>query len=460
MNAIVDKRVDPAKITGMYPLLGAILAVLELGLGYWFVSAADRTERIVAGSLMVGSLLTFLVMVVYWNLKKGEESEQPTAPGIGKLNLPDKQATAEQINEQLKSPEAESYVAPNRSYIINRPPEDWVIKELTVAQWSTYGLNITDDSLVEKLGGKDKDPKDIVVFETKSRTLVSPIPGTTIFDGRKLLTALGIELPTSLGILPLNRAQPPLFVERPLLHNFMQVVSELLALGVMTLHKLTTVTIPDVKRQRQRWVAELSQVIDNAIVNGQAGMNVKANILVIGLEGDIQDYILLMQYPSLKDAEDSEMSRNQQILNSLMSSLRPITVPDFEAVRKGFKAKADQNFEQMMKEKGEALFTQDFIAFLYKFSGKDLNNLDNRLKAMNMLKPFKSVAEQINLHDEELDELWQSLQEAEEGNTLSFKENLENMIEKVKGGAVEGKNVSPDIEERNEIAINEGQGSA
>ena len=460
MSAVVDKRVDPQTITGMYPLLGAILTVLELGLGYWFVKASDKTERIVAGSLMVGSLLAFLIMVVYWNLKKGEEGAQPTAPGIGKLNLPDKQATVEQINEQVKSPQPESYVAPNRSYIINRPPEDWVIKELTAAQWATYGVNITDASVVEKLGGKDSGTKDIVVFETKERTPVIPIPGTTAFDGRKILTALAIELPTSLGIRPLDRAQPPLYAERPLLHNFTAAVSEVLSLGVVTLHKQSSITIPDGKRQRQQLVAELSQTIDNAIVNGQEGRSVKANILVIGIEGDIQDYILLMQYPSLKDADDPELSRNQQILNSLISSLRPIKVTDSEATLKGFKAEADKRFEQMMEKSSEGVFKQEFVTCLYKLSDKDLDDLDNRLLAMKMLKPFKIVAEKINFHDADVDKLWESLQQAEEGNTLSFKENLEALIKTVTQPEDPENDATPDLEGNAEIAGDEGQSPA
>ncbi|HEV7376526.1 MAG TPA: hypothetical protein VGN95_17570 [Pyrinomonadaceae bacterium] len=455
MSDTADSKVDPGKITGIYQLLGVFLAVVETFLGVWFFRAADITERSIAGGLMVVVLLTFLFAVLRWNLKKGEENRTPQVEGIGKLNLPDKQATVEQI----KSPEPESYVGPNRSYIINRPPDDWNIKELSSTQWRSDALGITNKALVEKLSkkakdSKDQEPKDIVVFETKVRTSVIPIPGQTTVDGRKIPTALEIPLATSLAIRPLGRAQPPFFMERPLVHNFTVAVNEVL--GVATLQKQWSTTIPNT--QRQRLVAELSQLVDNAIVNGQEGRSLTANSVVVGIEGDIQDYILLMQYPSLKDAADPELSRNQQILNSLMSSFRPIKVPNSEIMLKEFKAKADQNFEELMRIKGEDIFSVEFGVCIYKLSDKNLDDLDDLLRAIKMLKPFKVFAEQIQLHDDDLDKLWKSLQEAEEGNTLNFKENLEKLIKIAEAATTPVVNgSSPGVEGESKIADNKEQ---
>jgi hypothetical protein len=455
MSDTAENKVDPEKITGIYPLLGAFLAVVETFLGVWFFKAADVTERSIAGGLMVAVLLTFLFAVLRWNLKKSEEKVTPKVEGIGELNLPNKQATVEQI----KSPEPESYVGPNRSYIINRPPDDWDIKELSATQWRSNALGITNVALVEKFrkDSRDQEPTDIVVFEMKVRTSVIPIPGQTTIDGRKIPTALEFPQATSLAILPLDRAQPPFYVERPLVHNFTKVVNEVL--GLTTLQKQWSTTVPNT--QRQQLVAEISQVVDNAIVNGQEGRSLTVNSVVVGIEGDIQDYIILMQYPSLKDAADPELSRNQQILNHLMSSFRPIKVPNSEIMLKEFKAKADQNFEELMKVHGENIFSTEFGVCMYKLSDKNFDDLDNLLKAIKVLKPFKVFAEQIQLHDEDLDKLWKSLQEAEEGNTLSFKEDLERFIKIAETGAQpveEGS--SPAVEAENETADNQEQGLA
>src|SRR5207248_1285687 len=98
MDAVAENRFDPTKITGMYPLLGAILAVTETLLGVWFFKAGGGVERSIAGFLMTIILLAFLFMVVRWNIKKGDESEATKLPGIpGTVNLPIIQATTEQI---------------------------------------------------------------------------------------------------------------------------------------------------------------------------------------------------------------------------------------------------------------------------------------------------------------------------------------------------------------------------
>ena len=46
-----------------------------------------------------------------------------------------------------------------------------------------------------------------------------------------------------------------------------------------------------------------------------------------------------------------------------------------------------------------------------------------------MLKPFKQYYQLIDEHDEEMEQLWKALDEAEKGNEQKLLENIDEMIE-------------------------------
>lgn len=425
MNTMPRTKIDFSKITGPYPLLGVFLIVVEGLLGFWLFRAESAIERIVVGFLMTLLLGGFLLVVsrVVMRARKQEVSE-----GIETQGLPDRVTPGEKdaTEAEIESPQPEAIAAPDGSFIINKPPEDWIVQTLTWADWINELFKITDPSLKEELCGTSSQAAEILAFRLTRETSVIPIPGRTIGDGRKLPSALEVLLPTRLAILPMDRAQPPLFVQRSLTHNFFGLVGEFLRMGLITLHKVSAGIIPN--SQRPYLLAELRQEIGDAIVNGKEGKNINSNVTLIGIEGDLRDYLLIMNYPSLPAVDDPELGQDLETMRSLINSFRPLRILNPEEKLTEMKNMADLEFKKLMMKQGKKFFDAEFGILLFRLRDWDLNDPEKRLKVIKMLKPFEIFAKQVNYDDEDLDALWDSVHRAEEGDASSFKAQLSEII--------------------------------
>src|ERR1044072_2706699 len=123
-------------ITGPYPLLGVFLVIVESLLGFWLFQADDATERIVAGSLMVLLLGGFLYVVLRM---QGVRISAPDPQGLpGKVTA----ATESATKQEIEDPEPQKIAGPDGSYIINKPPANWHIRELTLTSFLGERMNI------------------------------------------------------------------------------------------------------------------------------------------------------------------------------------------------------------------------------------------------------------------------------------------------------------------------------
>lgn len=339
------------------------------------------------------------------------------------VNLPEKEAT----EKEIVSPESEKIAGPDGSYIIDEPPKEWVVGELTISEWINEGLRITDPSINENLFGAYSQAREIISIKSKRELSIIPIPGKTLIDGRKSLTALEIAILTRLSIIPIDRAQPPLYIERSLEHNLLTFVGQILNGGVVTLDGLIQGTIP--KIQRRYMIARFRQKVEDAIINGEEGKNVIVNIAVIGMEGELRDHLLIMNYPTFSEDENPKLDQDFLILQSLVSSFRPLKVVNPDEKRMEIKNIADQNFKQFMVENGETVFFTEFGFLIARLKGWDMNAPKKWVEAINLLKPFEVFAKEINLQDEDLDKLWESLNKAEEGDVASFKIQINHIID-------------------------------
>ena len=59
----IKTKIDFSKITGPFPLLGALVTVSETLLLIWFILATSSIERIAAGSIMTIIFISFLVSI-------------------------------------------------------------------------------------------------------------------------------------------------------------------------------------------------------------------------------------------------------------------------------------------------------------------------------------------------------------------------------------------------------------
>lgn len=429
-------KFDVSKITGAYQLLAVFLLIIEVFIGSWFYRAENPTERIFAGFFMTVIFLAFLYVVI--NIKREESSKPIFPPGLGSVTP----AKEEDTEKEIEFPEPQRIGSPDGSYGINKPPDDWIVQELSSEEWLNEGYRITDPSIKEKIFGKSPQVHEILSLKSKREISVIPISGKTIIDGRKLPSACVISIPIRLGIMPIDRIQPPLFVERSFEHNFLLNICEAPALfKVSTLHNISLGTVPN---SQLRYIqTDFRQEIRDAIVNDKEGKNVDSNIIIIGIEGEIRDYILLMNYPSVPEANDPDLERDLQTLQSLVSSFRPLKTINPEDKRMQIKQLADQKFTEYINENGKDLFVEEFRLTLLRLSGLNMDDPEQRLKATKMLKPFEIFAKEINLQDEDLNPFWNSLREAEKGNAANFKSQLNEIIEVIKGEKKNSKAISP-----------------
>src|SRR5664279_2165019 len=202
---------DFSKMTGPYPVMTGFLAIVEGLLALMLFKAESEGERIFVGVIMVVLLIDFLIALVFLTVK----TQPPqTAPGIPGTLEPGK---AEATKEQIASPQPEQKAAPDRTYLINRPMDGWVINEPTGLDFYASTLQISDPEVKKSL--RDQLPifimpdVKILTFESKRVTSIIPIPGESMFDHRKLASALEVAVPTRLSIFPMPRALPPFYIE-------------------------------------------------------------------------------------------------------------------------------------------------------------------------------------------------------------------------------------------------------
>lgn len=419
-------KFDISKITGAYQLLGAFLLVVEGVLTFWIYASENVVERIVAGILM-----TF-IFVYFLNVVRSMKSEEEVSTRISPPGL-DELAVAEEVTteEEMEHLESQRIGAPDGSYTINKPPDDWVVQKSSLVEWISGTFQITDLSLIEKFFGKSLQGPDVLLLQSKRITSVIPIPGKTFISGRILPSALQVSIQTQLAIMPIDRHQPPFFIEFPFEHNFMLQVSGVLQSNLATLYNINSGTI---KNSNLRYIqADFRQELEDAIVNGREEKSVNINIVIIGIEGELQDHLLFMNYPSIPEADNLEMEQDHETLQSIMNSFRPLKDINPDEKRDEIQNMADQKFEDFLTEKGEDAFFTEFGLALFKLNDFDMDNPKKRLEAINMLKPFETFSKMVNLQYEDLDRLWDSLREAEKGDASNFKSQIKMLIEDAKG---------------------------
>lgn len=407
-------KIDLSSINGPYQLIGLSLLVVEGLLGYWLFRAESPLERGFTGLVML--LIFFGLIYAVIQIRKISHSEPQSL-----VKPPEGEATAIEI----ATPTQESIPAPDRSYLIDLPPNDWTVRELSSAEWIAEGMGIKDLAAKEELLGSAEQRRDILVFEDRKHASIIPIPGQTLIDGRRSPSALEISAPTQLAILPIERAQPPLFVERPLEHNFLTLVGQITSAGLLHARQLEKGVIA--KTGRRFMAVDLRQEIKNAIVNGKENQDVVITISVVGIEGELGDHLLIMKGYSIPGDRDTK--ENLRTLQGLITSFRPLKIVNAEEKKREISALADEKFNELVAENGEDLFYTELYIVLLRVKNVNLDDPEKRIHAIRLLKPFEIFAQEIKLQDEFLEQMWEALPRAEAGDAVDFKKLVAEMLE-------------------------------
>ncbi len=414
--------VDASKQYTFWTILAIFIGSVEVLLALWLAQADGAGERIVAGCLMVILLGGFLGIAYYAFLHQTTQATAATAlPGALRLK------TVPATTEEIINPGEKRLVGPDKTYTILKPPPDWVQRETPYSDLSLDNQSITDPAIRQQLTAMARQLNPFATnlclsFTSKRKTSVIPVPGQTLIDGRKLPSALEFTIPTQLCVMPMERYQPPLFFERSFSHNVISMLAQLLAPGVVGLKEFDKIST-DHGRQHVV-VAQLRQEVHNAIVNGVPGSRVTTNIDVIGRQGEVHDHLLIMTYPSLHKGESAETRNDLHTLRNLANSFKPHELVDPEAYRKEIRAKADQEFSERMTKLGQDSFQAEFGVLVLRMKSWQLDDLQQLTRAVQLLKPFATFAKLAEASNEELDSLWDAVEQAGKGDFGPLKAQL------------------------------------
>ena len=282
-------------------------------------------------------------------------------------------------------------------------------------------------------GSAVNNQENILLCKSNISIEIIPIPGKTIINGTVLPTALITKSPIQLSIVPLERLQPPLYTENSFEHNVFNYVGQVLRFGLLKMQSQISGRINESRREfiQVELIQELEHIdflINEQTINDSS--NVKINMNIIAIKGDIIDHLLVMTYPSSEDKIIIGFIENElKILKLLVNSFKPLKIKDPIKLINEIKERGKRNYEKLLKENGIDMFELEFKFALKKIKELNPNNNDDKRRIIRILKPFKEYYKLLGEHDELYDEFWTALDEAERGNYQNLLEQVDDFIE-------------------------------
>jgi hypothetical protein len=419
-DEISKTKIDIKDVKTPLQWFAVFLLIVESLFLFWLFKAESAIERIFAGALAVSVLIAILIVVFY--LTNKDKFSTPQADGLSSSPL--------KVNPETQTPTPSlmpisgQIIGPDKSYTINKPPNGWKTQEYTLEEMMSQSLNITSETIqdaIPQFNGPEFKVRDILRFTSPKSVSIIPVPGITTINGAKFPTALEIPVSSSLTILPLNHYSSPNFIKNPFIHKYINFVGQTISTGIIALTRFEVQSNP-ISKQTIR-LAQCRQEIRNAIIDGEDGKNIDSNIVIYGIEGETQEHLILINYLSIPEGKDP--TQDNEILSSLYNSFIPHPPINPDEKRKEIDNQIDQNLKKLIANNGKQLFSTEFNLVMGKICDWDIENPELRLKAIKSLKPFKAFAEYVNVKDENLEKLWETVDLAEKGNANPFKEQIE-----------------------------------
>lgn len=413
-------KIDIKDVKTLIQLLAVFLIISEALMALWFLKAESAIERALAGTLFAILMIIFLAVAYY--LAKSDKFLIPQAEGLPPLK----------INPELPStsaptlPKPHQIIGPDKSYTINKPPEDWIMQEMNFEEWVSQNISSKPETLREilpQLGDPNLKIRDILQFRSPKIVSIVPVPGITTINGIRWPTALENQISSSITILPMNRYFNSNFSENSFIHKFITVVGQSLSSGIISLVKFEEQT--NVSSKQTIRLAQTRQEIRNAIVNGTAGKNIDGYSAIYGIEGETQEHLIIFRYVKDSDTADPLFDKDLETMTALFKSFQPAQPIDPDQNKRELGIRFKTNLKKWISLNGKSIFWVEFAVVMGKISDWDLQDADFRLKAIRLLKPFKNFADCIQLKNEKLDNLWNAIDQAEKGNADLFYQCVE-----------------------------------
>jgi|CXWL01.1.fsa_nt_gi hypothetical protein len=414
-------KFDPTTIKGPYPLLTIFLIAIEGILTLWLTLSNTSEERISVGIFMVVIFLAFLVVVVF--IKRYDVSKYIAPTGSDEKISP---AEDEVTQDEIESPEPQQIADPYRRYVINKPPENWTIKQINFNDWKYDSIGIRDPKIKEKLDKTELD-EDLFVLSSDVFYKLIPKPGLTKINGRIYYTALELSLKIELGIISLPRFNPPFYTEHDFENNTLDAAGGLSAVGMMVLKNNKSGIIQ--KSNRRYRLYEFHQEVEHVLINDQEQQKVTIIIILMGIEGETRDHLLFMKYPFFDS--DTQLHNEIKLLYDLVNSFQPLKTIDSKSELAATEKIISDQSAKTWKEFGKQQFEGEIAVVLLRLADKNLDDLDICSKLIKDLNNLKKLSISLNL-DSEYSNLWNILNDAENGNIQQLKLEIKNWIKEFK----------------------------
>ncbi len=395
----------------------AVALVAEAGLAAWFGLAGGAGERITAGVLFVLLLLAILGCLAVTHLMSGRGA----IPGIDTAGLREG-ATSERID----AARPEEIAAPDGSYLIERPPSSWTIDdgELADITKAENRLRFGVDFNPLMAGAVLPTAGRVLQFKADNAVVAKPIVGRTKEFGRAGPIFLSHEIRSELAIVPMARAQPPAFTEIPFLQNVLRWVVTPVQFGEV----VDRIDTRSLERAENPIIAfTFVATLEDLLVDGKPATTCRRTRRLIGVRGDIYDYMLLVTDYSYETSTTSYPGE-RETFDRLIASFRPLRVQNRAAKLAEQRRLADAAFQQMLATQAETAFRLQLQIALGRIAAEALGGISGAAKAVELLEPFRQYATNGGLGSsplkDQLAPLWDAVEQASAGNAAPLQAQL------------------------------------
>jgi hypothetical protein len=137
-----------------------------------------------------------------------------------------------------------------------------------------------------------------------------------------------------------------------------------------------------------------------------------------------------MNSPSPADA-NADLDRDLESLRSLVNSFRPLRSLNLVEKKEQMRSESDKKFKELLRTQGARLFLTELRAVMRLIHELNLDDPDQRLRAIKLLRPFELLAKKLEIEDDDLQGLWNSMHAAEVGEASDFKASTSSLFKEL-----------------------------
>ena len=297
-------------------------------------------------------------------------------------------------------------------YMIDEPPADWIVEEITLRELiaKRLGTDLDENAFTNQFGDPERfNQRDILWVSSRSQLKIEYDPGASLINGRPTLALVPEAIPVALlTIIPLERnSTPPAFIRQSFEHTFVAQLAVYLQIANLKSSFASTTK----NTNRLRLTAEFDQRIENVIVDGRPNQSLTTNQTLIGIQGFARDFLLTLSYVSQATSNKAEIENQMALLQSLVDSFKLIKPADVDQQERQSLTVGDQRYQKYIELYARQILENQSGLLMEQWSELDWEKAESRERVIQDIKRFKKAIEVFTGDDKHLDELKDLLNE-------------------------------------------------